>query len=184
MKFRLRLPLSLIIIALLAGCGSGGPKRDINDPTNSLVIGYIDMDDAPTSAQTVTVMQVAPPTEAPYWEYWVSKGMFYNAHIPPASYQLSSVSGTGFIAGKNRYNFPRQGNSTNLRITKPGIYFLGSFKYKKAKTGIFEQGKFEIEKVNKPTETDLLKRILEEDSDIKKSAWANKIRARLAELNP
>lgn len=182
MKIRLWFQLGFISIGLLTGCASDGPKRDINDPTNSLVIGYIDMDDAPTSAQSVTVMQVAPPTEAPYWKYWVTKGMFYHAYIPPGSYQLNSVYGTGFFAGNNQYNFPRQGNATNLRITKPGIHFLGSFKYKKVKTGIFEQGKFEIEKVNKPTEADLLKRILEEDSDIKNSAWGNKIRARLAEL--
>jgi outer membrane biogenesis lipoprotein LolB len=40
--------IGLIASALLTGCGSSGPKRDINDPTNSLVFGYIDMDDAPT----------------------------------------------------------------------------------------------------------------------------------------
>ena len=47
---------------------------------------------------------------------------------------------------------------------------------------MFSQAKFAIEKINKPTEAELLKRILDEDSGIKDSAWGNKIRARLAQL--
>lgn len=58
------------------------------------------------------------------------------------------------------------------------------FKHKKVKSGFFEQGKFSIEKTDKPTEYELLKRILDESSDIKNSAWGNKIRARLAQLKP
>jgi hypothetical protein len=50
------------------------------------------------------------------------------------------------------------------------------------KTGMFQQGKFKIEKMNKPTEAELLKRILDESDDIKDSAWGKKIRARLAQL--
>ena len=89
---------------------------------------------------------------------------------------------SGFFAGQHEYSFPKQGNRTSLRISKPGIYFLGSFKYKKVKTGFFQQGKFAIEKVSKPTEAELLKRILDEDDDIRDSAWGAKIRARLAQL--
>lgn len=182
MKHRIWLILALFTLGLLASCASSGPERDINDPTNSLVFGYIDMDDAPTSISSATMMQVAPSTEAPYWNFWVSKGMFYHPYIPPGSYQLNNVYGSGFFAGENRYNFPRQGNETALRIVKPGIYFLGSFKYKTVKSGFFEQGKFAIEKVGKPTEAELLKRILEESDEINKSAWGSKIRARLAQL--
>lgn len=181
MKYRHWLALGLATLGLLAGCSSG-PVRDINDPTNSMVFGYIDMDEAPTGVNSAWLVQVAPPSETPYWGLGVSKGLFYNGHLPNGSYQMSSFSGSGFFAGEHRYSFPRQGNETALRITKPGIYFLGAFKYKKAKTGMFEQGKFSIEKISKPTEAELLKRILEEDSDIKDSAWGNKIRARLAQL--
>jgi hypothetical protein len=182
MKRRIWLVLGLITLGLLAGCGSSGPVRDIKDPTNSLVFGYIDMDEAPTGISSASIMQIAPPTETPYWDLGVSNGLFYNSYLPPGSYQLSSFYGSGFFAGEHRYSFPRQGNETALRITKPGIYFLGSFKYKKVKSGMFEQGKFAIEKISKPTEADLLKRILEENNEIKNSPWGNKIRARLAQL--
>lgn len=95
---------------------------------------------------------------------------------------MSSFSGSGFFAGKYQYDFPKQGNKTSLRVEKPGIYFIGAYKYKKVKTGMFSQAKFSIEKINKPSEAELLKRILDADSEINESAWGNKIRARLAQL--
>jgi hypothetical protein len=174
--------IGLIASALLTGCSSSGPKRDINDPTNSLVFGYIDMDDAPTGVDYASLMQVAPPTKAPYWSLGVRKGLFYNIYLPPGSYQLSRLGGSGFFAGEHQYNFPRQGNDTALRIAQPGIYFLGSFKYKKVRTGFFQGGKFGIEQVDKPTEADLLKRLLDDSSEVRGSPWAEKIRARLKQL--
>jgi hypothetical protein len=140
------------------------------------------MDDAPTQVSSAWVVQVAPPSDTPYWGLGVSKGLFYNSYLPPGSYQLSKFGGSGFFAGQHEYAFPKQGNKTSLRITKPGIYFIGAYKYKKVKTGMFSQAKFAIEKINKPTEAELLKRILDESGDIKDSAWGNKIRARLAQL--
>lgn len=176
------LVVGFVVLSLLAGCASDGPKRDINDPTNSLVFGYVDMDDAPTGVSNAWLRQVAPPSDAPYWGLGVNKGLFYNNYLPPGSYQLSKFGGSGFFAGQHEYSFPKQGNKTSLRIDKPGIYFLGSFKYKKVKTGIFSQAKFSIEKINKPTEAELLQRILDTDSDVKDSVWGKKIRARLAQL--
>jgi hypothetical protein len=149
---------------------------------NSLVFGYIDMEGAPTGVNAASIMQVSPPSETPYWALAVNKGLFVNAFLPPGSYQLSSFSGSGFFAGPHEYIMPRQGNETSLRIVKPGIYFLGSYKYEKVKTGMFERGKFAIERTNTPTEAELLKRVLDDSEGIRNSAWANKIRARLAQL--
>ena len=182
MRRKIGFALGVLALALSAGCASSGHERDINDPTNSLVFGYIDMDDAPTSISYASIMQVAPPTQAPYWSLAVRKGLFYTAYLPPGSYQLSRFGGSGFLAGEHQYNFPRQGNQTALRIEKPGIYFLGSYKYKDVKSGMFEAGKFSIENVNKPTEAELLRRILDDGSGIKDSAWRDRILARLARL--
>ena len=183
MKHRILLATGLLTLSfLLAGCGSSGPVRDINDPTNSLVFGYVDMDEAATSVDAAWMQQIAPPSETPYWSMGVKNGLFYQSRLPPGSYQMSNFYGSGFFAGENRYNFPRQGNETSMRISKPDIYFIGSFKYRKIKTSIFEQDKFAIEKINKPSEAELLKRILDENNDIRESAWGEKIRARLAQL--
>ena len=182
MKYRISLVFGLMMLGLLVGCASSVPKRSLGAPTNSLVFGYIDMGNAPTSIKSAWIKQVAPPSDTPYWGLGISKGLFYNSHLPPGSYQLSKFSGLGFFAGEQEFSFPRQANQTALRISKPGIYFLGSFKYKKVKTGMFSRAKFAIDKMGKPTEAELLQRILDEDSEIKNSTWGDKIRTRLTQL--
>lgn len=178
---RLWTALALIALALLAGCAGGGHGRDINDPANSLVFGYVDMSDAPTRMSGAQIMQVAPPTDKPYWGTDVRDGLFYTYYLPPGSYKLATLHGSGFFKGEHQYNFPRQGaGESSVRITKPGIYFLGSYKYKRVKSGFFEQGKFGIERVNSPTEAELLRRILKEDKELKGSVWEARIRQRLA----
>jgi hypothetical protein len=144
----------LITLGLLAGCASSGPTRDINDPTNSLVFGYVDMADAPTSINSAWITQVAPPSDTPYWGLGVSKGLFYNSYLPPGSYQLSKLGGSGFFAGQHEYGFPRQGNRTALRINKPGIYF-GSLNTRRRRA-VRSSRASSISKINKPTEAELL----------------------------
>lgn len=183
MANRVAIALLLAALAALAGCAGGGHGRDINDPTNSLVFGYVDMSDAPTKVSGAQIMQVAPPTDRPYWGTDVRDGLFYTYYLPPGSYKLSTLHGSSFLRGDYQYNFPRQGGgNTTVRIDKPGIYFLGAYKYKTVKTGFFEAGKFGIEPVASPSEAELLQRMLDKDPEIQKSAWADKIRQRLARL--
>ena len=171
-----------IAVSFLAGCAGGGHGRDINDPSNSLVFGYVDMADAPTKISGAQIMQVAPPTDKPYWGTDVREGMFYTYYLPPGSYKLATLHGSSFMKGDYRYTFPRQGGEQGVRIDKPGIYFLGSYKYQNVKTGMFEQSKFDIARVKTPTEADLLQRMLDNDPELKKSVWADKIRERIARL--
>jgi hypothetical protein len=171
-----------IAVSFLAGCAGGGHGRDINDPSNSLVFGYVDMADAPTKISGAQIMQVAPPTDKPYWGTDVREGMFYTYYLPPGSYKLATLHGSSFLKGEYRYSFPRQGGEQGVRIDKPGIYFLGSYKYQTVKTGMFEQSKFDIARVKTPTEAELLQRMLDNDPELKKSVWADKIRERIARL--
>jgi hypothetical protein len=169
-------------VSFLAGCAGGGHGRDINDPSNSLVFGYVDMADAPTKISGAQIMQVAPPTDKPYWGTDVRDGMFYTYYLPPGSYKLATLHGSSFLRGEYRYSFPRQGGEQGVRIDKPGIYFLGAYKYQNVKTGMFEQSKFDIARVKTPSEAELLQRMLDNDPELKKSVWADKIRARIARL--
>ena len=172
----------LLALGILVGCAGGGHGRSINDPSNSLVFGYVDMADAPTNVNGASIMQVSPPTDKPYWGTDVRNGLFYTYYLPPGSYKLATLYGSSFWKGDYRYNFPRQGSEQAVRIKQSGIYFLGSYKYKNVKTGFFEGGKFDIQRVDSPTEAELLQRILKEDGDIKGSVWEEKIRRRLAQL--
>ena len=189
-----------VVLGLIVLPGFAGDERPINvdNPDNSLVFGYIDMSEAPTKVKGAWLQQVAPPTESPYWSMGVEKGLFYNTFIQPGSYQLSSFAGSGFMSGSYEYKFPRQGrNETAVRIKKPGVYFLGSYKYVKVrKKSMFKRGKFSIERVSEPTEAELLRRILEDTMKVQKAKnykgprkikiedtrWAAVIRARLKEL--
>lgn len=180
---RIGILLIVAAAAALSGCAGGGHGRDINDPSNSLVFGFVDMSDAPTKVSGAQIMQVAPPTDKPYWGTDVKEGLFYTYYLPPGSYRLATLHGSSFLRGEYQYNFPRQGGGeTTVRIDKPGIYFLGAYKYKSVKSGMFEQAKFGIERVPSPVEAELLQRLLETDAELKGSVWADKIRQRIARL--
>lgn len=63
---------------------------------------------------------------------------------------------------------------------RPGIHFLGSYKYKEVETGFFERGKFDFVPLKSPTERELLERLLK-FTDSK--TWELRIKKRIAELS-
>ena len=167
---------------LLAGCASTGPERDIDDPANSLVFGYIDMEDAPTDVSYAHLKQVFPPSEYPYWPMGVEDGLLFQQYLPPGGYQMSNFGGSGFWSGEHEYSFPNFGkNQTALRVDVPGIYFIGAFRYEEVDTGFLEVDKFSMVPVESPTERELLERLAKMDW-VKGTQWEARIAARLAEL--
>ena len=188
MQHRLFVIACLAISAMLSGCGAAPttPAGNLNDPNMSLVLGYIDMEDAPTAAGSATIVQTdglsdaGAQTPARSWNTPVSGGLFTVA-LPAGNYALSNISSSRDSEGGSQYKFPAQNSDTSVSITKPGIYFLGAFKYRKVKSLYFEEKNFIIDKVAKPREADLLQRVLD-NRDIGNSALGEKIRARLAQL--
>ena len=176
MRYRKLFYACLASVTLLGGCASSSPPRDLDDPTNSLYFGYIDMSDAPSGVNAADVEQIAPPTKFPYWKPGLRKGLFCLSVLPPGSYQVTDFSGGDMV-----YDFPRQGNPTSVRIRKPGIYFVGSYKYVPRKTEFFDGATFAIKRANKPTEPGLLRRILPHP-DIQKAAWRKTIQSRTTRL--
>ncbi len=190
--------ITLLLLVASPVLTSEKAQPNVDNPSNSLVFGYIDMSDAPTKVDGAWLQQVSAPTDASYWSMGVENGLFYNPFIQPGTYQLSKFSGTGVMAGPHEYQFPRQGrNETAVTIDRPGLYFLGSFKYVTAqKGGMFKQGKFSIQPTAEPTEAELLRRMLQDERKVAKSkeyngpkkikmsetSWADRIRARLDEL--
>jgi hypothetical protein len=177
LKRRDWLVLGLAALGVLAGCAAGGQGRSMDDPGNSLVFGYIDMAEAPTTISGASIRQVADSSSEPYWDADARNGLFYTYDLPPGWYQLASVSGSDARKVAYEYDLPRE-DLERARITQPGIYFLGSYRY--VNTG--EAGGFEVERMDTPTEAQLLQRILEEDRTVKGSAWEARIRERLSVL--
>ena len=198
MKSYIRVVFVLLVLTVSPVLAGARSKINVDNSNNSLVFGYIDMSDAPTKVKGAWLQQLSPPTDSPYWSMGVKKGLFYNTFIQPGTYQVSSFAGSGFMAGAHEYHFSRQGrNETAVKIKKPGIYFLGSYKYVKVpKGGMFKKAKFSIERIGEPTEIELLHRILEDEMKIQKSKkykgprkiriketnWDQEIRSRLREL--
>ncbi|HLQ25870.1 MAG TPA: hypothetical protein VK138_08285 [Acidiferrobacterales bacterium] len=166
---------------LMAGCGGNTAFRKSVAEEQSLVFGYIDMSDAPGSLFGATMKRVKPVTDKPYYGFGIDGGMFFRTEVPPGSYKFTSFSNfKSFGNTQYMFNLPSQGRSEmDPIIDKTGIYYVGSYKYKKVKTGFFEQGKFDIEKINKPTERELLTQLLER---AKHPTWQAAIKKRINEL--
>lgn len=163
--------LAVVGLALVVGgCASSGPPVDPKDESRSIVFGYFDMTDAPSSAEWVSLKQYG---DKPVWyDLPVRDGLFFHVGIAPGAYQVEKFGkNPGFLSNTRYvYNFGTRGrNETSRRIDKPGLYFLGAYKYVEHPTGWFEQGKFEMQPVNAPSEKELLTRlikILESDKEL------------------
>lgn len=175
----MRAPVVLLAaIALgLAAC-SVNPVPEPPEPNDSIVYGHIDMDDAPVDLEWVSIRQYSPPTDKPYYSAGVIDGSFYNWYLDAGSYAVDSFGGSGYNS-RYTFNIPRQLTAMRLVIDKPGIHYLGSFRYKDIKTGFFEPGKFDLEQVDTPTEREILERLIKLT---KGTVVEPKLRKRLEEL--
>lgn len=185
MKSRMLLGVLIVITFVLGGCADQRIIRNNMDDvaTASLVFGYVDMEDAPVDLRWISLKQIMPKTDKPYWNAATDDGMFWGSHFKPGAYQMDSFG--GFSSWRNAnftFSFPQQ-NMDEYRFkidNKPGIHFIGSYKYKEVETGFFEQGKFDLVAVNSPTERELLERLLEFTED---KTWEARIRKRIKELS-
>lgn len=175
----LRTALALLLAVLLAGCGGLSKKVDeMEDPNTAFVFGYMDMDEAPTHLAHFWLRQGGPKADKKCCTMRINDGMFYREGIKPAPYQFEEFGGPGGMFSNVSYwtfSFPRQ--TDGFRIDRPGVYYVGSYKYKKA--GTFWNPKFDVETTKKPGEKELLEKILPYTAGTK---WEARLRARLKEL--
>lgn len=173
----------LTMSALASGCAFffGGDSDPI-DPKRAdlaLVFGYIDMDDAPGDLDWVSLKQYSEkPT---YYSMGAEDGIFWHIGVEMGSYQVEKFgTNPGFFSRTSyTYNFGTAGkNETARRIKKPGVYYLGSYKYVHEDSGSwFKPDKFSMKKLNSPGEKELLIKVLkimQDDSDL--SIYKHQIR--------
>jgi hypothetical protein len=146
------------------------------------------MEDAPTAVEWVKLKQYKP---RPTWTYpcRVEDGLFFHVGIPPGSHQVEEFGGPVLFSNDQRYGFYDSGsNPTQIRIEDPGVYFLGSYRYRKTRDGepfSFKGDRFTIVELESPTEEELLRRLLKvlmDDDPEKFDRQAGMIRRRLAEI--
>lgn len=176
---------ALSALFFLAACAISDPV-DPNDPTRSVVFGYIDMDDAPSSVEWVFIMDYDSDEEEGYRVPAVD-GIFYHVGIAPGPHQVDSFGRftTWWSNTSYTYEFGASGrNETAVRIKKPGVYFMGAYKYVDVATGLFEQGKFEMKRIKRPSEREILAKVLErmEADNSEYTRQIGMVRRRLAQL--
>lgn len=176
-----RLTGVIVVMALFILSGCGAHMHNPEEKTASLVYGYIDMDEAPSDADWVTIRQYKPKPkdDKPYISAKGVDGMFWYDQLVPGSYQLVEFGGSSFWKNAS-YNYSMQDfskNDTALVIAKPGLYFMGSYKFRKA--GTFWKPKFDIERTETPTEKEILQRMLPYSTD---TQWEDLIKKRIARL--
>lgn len=177
MKKLLVLLTVIVSVGFVAGCGVR--LHNPPDDMRSLVYGYIDMEDAPTKLGYATIKQVKPKTKKPYWPSGSDgTGLFWHEKLPLGSYQLVAFGGSHWFKGSYHYDIPEYGkNDTAVVIKKTGLYYMGSYKYEKA--GSFFNPKFELIKVNSPSEKAVLEKLLLLSSG---TQWEGMIQDRLRSL--
>lgn len=192
-KGLLALLVFLPALLLSSGCAlfGGGEKIDKKDKSLSVVFGYFDMKDAPSwgGIDWVSVKQYKP--EQKYYWCDVEDGLFF--HIGVANHSSIQVDRFGrntrwYSNATYTYNFGGQGrNKTSKIIKKPGVYYLGSYRYKAIDSGsIFKPDKFDMVSSKSPTEKQLLTKLLEVmENDREYAEYTNQIsmiKARLSKL--
>jgi hypothetical protein len=178
--------LCMIIVVCAAlfidGCFLFKKTVQLKEPENesqSLVVGYIDMEDAPTWLGFVVMRQLRPKTEKNKLRFSISEGIFFNEFVPPGIFQFDRFGGS---SGNTDYTFyfPLQGKKPmDPVIEKPGIYFVGSYKYKNVKKPVFGKGEFDLIKSEKPDEKEVLEKLLKLAG---KTVWRQRIMKRLEEI--
>lgn len=173
----------LIVAALAAsGCGSTPEITPPEDKeSTSLVFGHLDMSDAPSDLDWVWMKRMRPVTDTPYFSFWTVDGTFFRGNVPPGTYKFTKFGGhSGWKNTTYNYNFPDQGKGElDRQVGSNGLYYVGSWRYKKIKTSFWKPDQFDLERVKSPTERELLERML---PYAKGAHWRGMIERRLREL--
>ena len=187
--YKKQLLLITIITAMISGCSFAPVFKNPENKKQSLVLAYIDMEEAPSNATWLSAKVITKRGVKPSWYTFgvvhnkKIGAILHNQHVKPGKIKLESFGGnaTGFFDNAlYQYNFPSQGRGMGaVEIKKPGIYYAGSFKFKAVETGFFEASKFDIERTDKPTEKEVLQNFL---SHVEEGQWKKMIQKRIKEL--
>lgn len=176
--------LPVVLLMLLSGCATN--PIDPKDDSLSMVYGYMG-----GNASLFGPIKWAKLKEnrkpAIYHELKIEReftergGIFWHIGLKPGSYQLDDFGLPDMIF----YYGKVDKNDTVIRLTKPDIYFMGSY-WHESNNKIFSQSTFDIKRINKPTEREIVQRLIkvfESEGDNKVYVRQyNLLKKRLAEL--
>ncbi len=162
----------LIVIILIAAffiidCSNSVSKKESHNTNSSLksslIFGYIDMKNAPGKELTGIHARRYPFKPKIYLDFEIDKGnlFWYSSVVKPGPYQIEEFYSYDFIQetlefGSYVYNFSISENKTAIRVKKPGIYFMGSYRYVMLKN---KRSDYDLITITNPSKKDLLIRL-------------------------
>ncbi len=173
-KYSLFLLIIIFIIIIGFGCGSSNSSKptiqehpvDIEDPTTSIVFGYIDTTRIYSRLAMVKFRKLKPPSAFDYFGYVASRdsdnrGLFFNLALPNGHYEVQVVVAASY---DGRWLKPiilqRKGNPSFKKIKKPGVYYLGSYKVMQVDIKQYALLTIDPNKNREASEKKLLKKLL------------------------
>lgn len=188
----------LILVLGLNGCVNFEKMRDMPGGTQSLAFGYIDAAGAGTTLYRVRFAQAVPddkeqaskepaPREQALknqtpkeqtMDVRVRGNAFYLENLPKGDYRIAH-----FVRRLRKMSYvvelPAAGPEARaFQIDKPGLYFVGSYKYTQYDRGD-NKLEYEFKPAAWPTEKQVLEIILPQAQG---TQWEDLIRKRIAEL--
>ena len=173
----LRRIATILCVAALAGCASGGQRiTDFSD--RSVGYGWLDLSGVGANRlHSVVIYQLRPQIEEPYYHVHVKKFeggyLYYSFAFPSGAFKTYSATGQqclGLLCSNTTftYNFGKQGDEVGAAaIEQPGVYHFGTYQLDKVKTGFFEQGKFDVNTPeDAPSQQAMLQEILKDAEDM------------------
>lgn len=187
-----RLLLAAFLVVGLASCTfylSKGKGIDDQEEKNSILIfGYLDDSEAPFTMEWGEVKQVRPASDEPYKEMRSNnEGLFYLENLPTGLYKVTTLSGPEKGLSQNYWDWTMPSPSDDkafkrmeLKASKPGLYFVGSYKINKIKDGgLFGVDKYETVATKDVSEKQALQKLVKYADGTK---WEGLIKKRMAQI--
>jgi len=157
----LRIFLLLGFAVLTSSCSS--TSEEIVDPNNknvSLIYGYIEMREAKRTLNWLSFRRYRPSAQRYYAKIY--DGLFYHIGVEHGSYQVEKFGSYGNRSNHGMiFTFGASGkNQTAIKIKKPGLYNVGTYKYVAEKDRRGNRTKFSFKKSKIPSEKELLTELL------------------------
>lgn len=176
----------LVFVAIIASACSARQVKD--SPADSvLAYGYLDMAEAPSDLRSVMLRQVSLTEDRREIELRVDRGLFYAEFLKPGSYQLRKFWGCtgcwGFFGAPwmRGHTYPLPHDVDGFRIARPGLYFIGAWRYRHIDHGWLRDDAFELDSIAQPSEREILQRLL---PNTRGTRWETEVSRRIAELKP
>lgn len=191
-KFSAKLFITVFLIFSLASCTFYLSKSkyldDQEEKDSILIFGYLNDEEAPFTMKWGDVKQVRPLSDEPYKELRSNnEGLFYLENLPIGLYKVSTLSGPEKGLSESYWDWTMPSPSDDkafkrleFKASKPGLYFVGSYKIDKVKDGgLFGTDKYETIATKEVSEKQALQKLLAYADGTK---WKKIIQKRIKQL--